>query len=135
MISSQWAYVDHWFQILFPTFDANTPVGASSEDILKVKTVLQLWIVQFDPYLMQSDATWIALRAVFSNTIPWTTMLAWTSPTPKYTIDGSTEVAFPTDLAAWLTQVDVDKAAFNTFSAVCSTCTYAHCASAILACA
>ena len=134
IISSQWGYVEHWFTILFPDFVAHPPAGASSEDILKVKTVLQLWIVQFDPYLMQSDTAWIALRNAFKNPIPWTTMLAWTSPTPKYTIDGSTEVAFPTDLAAWLAQVSVDKAAFNTFSTVCSTCANAHCADAIPAC-
>ena len=131
IISSQWAYVEHWFPILFPDFDDQTSGSSYPEEILKVKTVLQLWIVQFDVYFMKSDPAWITLRNAFRRLIPWNLMLAWTSPTPKYTINSITEVAFPTDLAAWLAQVSADKAAFNTFSRVCSTCGNTHCANAI----
>jgi hypothetical protein len=131
MLSSQWAYIEHWFSILFPSF--STPDGASSEDILKVKTVLQLWIVQFDPHFMQSNSAWIALLNVFKNPIPWTTMLAWVSPTPGYSTDGSNEFVFPPDLSDWLAHVGADKAAFNTFSRVCDNagCGNSHCTDAI----
>ena len=52
-------------------------------------------------------------------------------PTPKYMLDGIIEVAFPTNLAARLAQVSVDKAAFNTFSTVCSAWANTHCADVI----
>lgn len=123
MLSTQWKYIEHWFSILFPAF--STPDGASSEDILKVKTVLQLWIVQFDPHFMQSNSAWIALLNVFKNPIPWTTMLAWVSPTPGYSTDGSNEFVFPPDLSDWLAHVTRTRLPL-TPSAGCATMRFAE---------
>jgi len=135
ILTAEWPYVEHWFTTLFPNFAA--PAGASTANAAKVKTVLQLWILQFDPYFMQTDPAWVQLIAVFNSvSTPWTTLLAWTHPTPKYSTTGSNILEFPTELSAWLTLKPADKAAFNTFSTVCVNCAAnTHCADAILACA
>jgi hypothetical protein len=46
-------------------------------------------------------------------------MLAWTIiSSPQYITDGITAVNFPSGLSTWLSIVNMDKAAFNTFSQV-----------------
>jgi hypothetical protein len=46
-------------------------------------------------------------------------MLDWTNiSSPQYTTDGSNTVNFPSDLKTWLSIVNMNKAAFNTFSQV-----------------
>jgi hypothetical protein len=134
MLEAEWAFVNYWFtESLFPNLVM--PSDASQVNITKVKTILQLWILQFGPSVMKTDPDWIALVQVFnSSPIPWATMLAWTNTSPpQYTTDGSTAVNFPSGLSTWLSTVSVDKAAFNTFSQVCvnANCGNAHCADAL----
>jgi hypothetical protein len=134
MLKIEWPYVEAQFTAdLFSNFA--TPLTASEEDVLKVKTILQLWILQFGSDIMKTDPDWIALVQVFNTSpIPWTTMLAWTDTSPpQYTTDGSNAVNFPSDLNTWLSTVDADKAAFNTFSQVCAApnCGNTHCANAL----
>ena len=132
MLKAEWAYVDYWFTTLFPNFA--TPLTASPEDSTKVKTILQMWILQFGSNVMKTDPNWIVLVGVFNRSpIPWDTMLAWTNTSPpQYTIDGSTEVNFPSGLSTWLSAMNNEKTAFNTFTKVCgdSNCGYVHCANA-----
>ena len=119
-LEAEWPFVWYWFENIFPNF--TPPTGAFPTDVLKVKTVLQLWILQFGPSEMKTDTDWQALVTVFNSaTTPWATMLAWTSAPPQYTVDGTTPVAFPADLSAWLLLNSADTAAFNTFSEVCGT--------------
>jgi len=119
-LEAEWSFVLYWFGNIFPQF--TPPVGASQTKVLKVKTVLQLWILQFGPSEMTTDLDWLALVAVFNSaTTPWSTLFAWRSDPPKYTTDANTAVAFPADLSAWMLLISADKAAFNTFSEVCVT--------------
>ena len=119
-LEAEWSFVLYWFGNIFPQF--TPPVAASQTEGLEIKTVLQLWILQFGPSEMKTDSDWLALVAVFNSaTTPWSTLLARTSDPPKYTTDASTAVAFPADLSAWLLLNSADTAAFNTFSEVCDT--------------
>jgi hypothetical protein len=133
MLDIEWPVANYWFADMFPNFA--TPLTASQENVLKVKTILQLWILQFGPSVMKTDLDWIALVQVFNrNPIPWATMLAWTDTSPpQYTTDGSTAVNFPSGLSTWLSTVGADKAAFNTFSEACAaaSCGNVHCADAL----
>jgi len=132
LLSMEWGFVTSWFTTMFPNF--TPPVTAALGNVNKVKTILQLWILQFGPSDMKEDTDWQALVSVFNSaTTPWTTMMAWTSPSPQYTTDGTTVVNFPADLTTWLGLVSVDVAAFNTFNTVCGTanCGNSNCAKAL----
>jgi hypothetical protein len=109
MLEVEWQIPYYWFTDLFPNFA--TPLTASLEDVIKVKTILQLWILQFGPSVMKTDLDWIALVQVFNrNPIPWATLLAWTNTSPpQYTTDGSTAVNFPSGLSTWLSIAGADK--------------------------
>jgi len=119
-LQAEWPFVLYWFTNIFPNF--TPPTGAFPTDVLKVKTVLQLWILQFGTSEMKTDTDWKALVTVFNSaTTPWATMLAWVSALRQYTVDGTTPVDFPEDLSDWLLLNSADTAAFNTFSEVCGT--------------
>ena len=75
--------------------------------------------MQFNPPFMQTDPAWVELIAVFNSaSTAWTTLLAWTHPTSKYSTTGSNILEFPTELSVWLALEPADKAAL-TPSALC----------------
>lgn len=47
LLEIQWPFVSSWFGILFPNF--TPPPSATEAEIYALKTVLQVWILQFGP--------------------------------------------------------------------------------------
>ena len=96
LLSAQWLYAGYWFEQLFPGFTG--PTNANLNDILTIKTILQLWILQFGPLEM---STWSNIKAAmnFHNN-------AWNSyeaTTTHFTTDNwNTEQSFPPALSAWI---------------------------------
>ena len=113
LLQTQWPIVVLYFGKVFEHF---TPPTATEAEVYELKTVLWLWILQFNPSTMKTDPDWVALEAVFNDAaINWAGLLAWGGATPGYLAGGSTH-SFPTGLtpSAWELKL------FNSFSTVCN---------------
>ena len=127
LLHAQWAFMTYWFSDLFSTFAP--PGTASDTEKLKIKTTLQLWIIQFSPIRMKTDPDWQSLVAAFNTAgADWGKYLGWTGTPGRYTLNGSTRKVFPEELSAWLRTDARDLAALNMKSTVCNTagCGFAH---------
>jgi hypothetical protein len=133
VLDAMWPSVKYWYSTIFShSFDF--PVGSTFANQLKIKTVLQQWIYQFDVADMQTDVHWLAIVNLFNNLSAgeWGTVMAWGGANPQYSTDGNNQFDFPAQLKAWLMHSDTDLAAFNTLTTVCEApgCGKAHCANA-----
>jgi hypothetical protein len=55
LLHAQWGMITYWFTDIFPTFAP--PGTASDAEKLKIKTILQLWILQISPASLKLDPT------------------------------------------------------------------------------
>ena len=127
LLNSEWAMLAYWFTNIFSTFAP--PTTASDAEKLKIKTTLQLWILQFSPASLKQDPNWQPLVAAFNNgSADWGQYLGWTGAPGRYTLDGSTSQEFPAELSAWLGTDARDLVTLNMKSTVCDTvaCGFAH---------
>lgn len=133
LLSTQWYWLIGWFDTLFPNFTG--PADATDSQILTIKSVIYLWILNFGPAEMKSSE-WTELTTVLTDaTRDWTKLLGWAGESPMYaTVETSTDAkSYPSILEAWLksdsgcggkTAGCVDLAVFNLKSSLCySPCT------------
>ena len=120
LLHSDWPMQNAWFANLFSGFAP--PNTASDAEKLQIKTILQLWILQFSPINMETDPDWLPLVAAFNTAgADWGKYLGWTGTPGRYTLDGSTSKAFPEELSTWLNIDAGDLVALNMKSTVCDT--------------
>jgi hypothetical protein len=109
-----------WFADIFPTFAP--PSAASDSEKLKIKTTLQLWILQFGPASLKHESLWQPLVAAFNNgSADWTKYLGWAVSPRGYTLDGTTPLEFPAALDIWLGTENRDLFVLNMKSTLCNT--------------
>lgn len=112
LLLAQWGTITYWFNRLFPDF--SPPALTTERSYLVVKTILQLWIIQFSSDRMVNDPLWQGVVAVFNlPTAQWQLIRA----TGANYYNGENTLNYPQELAAWITQHPEDLAAFNTFTA------------------
>lgn len=112
LLKTEWGMITYWFDQLFRDF--SPPASTTDRSYLVVKTILQLWILQFGPHAMKNDLLWQGVVAVFNlSTDQWPLIQA--SETSYF--HGTDELNYPQDLATWLALHPADLAAFNTFTA------------------
>ena len=111
LLKAQWPMITYWFEELFPTF--SPPASTTDRDYVVVKTILQLWILQFGPDQLKFDADWIAVVGLFNKSSDeW----GYISATNNGVFYGMGMINFPPELAAWIVLHPEDLKAFNTFS-------------------
>ena len=110
LLKAEWAMLTYWFNHLFPTF---APPPTTDRDYLVIKTILQLWILQFGPYTMKNGVLWKGVTDAFN--LPSDQWGAISADETNYSV-GSGPLNYPLDLAAWLALHPADLQAFNTFS-------------------
>jgi len=103
LLKATWPLMTSWFAALISGFTG--PAGATESELLIVKSVLYLWIVQFGPAQLKHDPAWQDLLAAFKTPASdWTNYLGWTGSSPGYTLDAGANIkTFPADLQTWLT--------------------------------
>jgi len=125
LLKAEWSLVIYWFGYLFSGFVG--PQGATSAELLKIKSVLHLWILQFGAGEIN---TWTAIKsAVNAPASEWTKYMAWLGPTSGFSVDaGANVLPYPADLQTWLTSSCSDSAVeckdldvFNLKSTACSS--------------
>jgi hypothetical protein len=102
----------YWFAEIFPTF--SPPASTPDRSYLVVKTILQLWILQFGPDQLKFNTDWVAVVALFNKASDQWALISATGA--GYEFNG-TPASFPQDLSTWIELHLADLAAFNTFSA------------------
>lgn len=102
LLKAVWPSITHWFSQLIPGFTG--PAGASESELLTIKSVIYLWILQYGPAQLKYDGAWIDLTTAFkAASSNWANYLAWMGGSPGYTLDaGASTKSFPADLQAWL---------------------------------
>jgi hypothetical protein len=99
LLDSQWFYITYWFGQLFSGFLG--PAGATDAEILTIKSVLYLWILQFGP----AEITyWTGIRAAVNEAqSQWVQFVARLGVNPGFSVNnGSTWADFPDSLLTWL---------------------------------
>ena len=95
LLTARWPFVTHWFAVLFPDFKG--PELANTNDILRIKSILQLWILQFDPKEMM---TWNAIRDAMVTPGDWKNYHATVT---QFSVDNKVSYTnFPPVLSAWI---------------------------------
>ncbi len=112
LLKADWPMLTYWFAQIFPTF--SPPASTTSRSYLVVKTILQLWILQFGPSQLKFNLDWVAVVALFNKASDQWALISATSA--GYVFD-SAPFSFPQDLSTWIGLHPADLAAFNTFSA------------------
>ena len=133
LLVSVWPYLTHWFDQLFPSY--SDPSSATADDLLTIKSVIFVWILQFGASEMSRD-TWDPLKTALGTGGDWTSYLAWAGTDPKFSLDGSvTPLDFPTVLSDWIKNTAgcnqapagcMDLLPFNTLSTACDTAVCGH---------
>ena len=96
LLTAHWPYVTHWFDQLFQDFKGPSP--ATKYDVLWIKTILQLWILQFGPNEMKK---WNQI--ITAMTTPGTWAAYRGDKDQGFSVNGGTDfTAFPPALAAWI---------------------------------
>ena len=94
LLKARWLFVTYWFAQLFPQFTG--PSLANHHDVLAIKSILQLWILQFGPNTMK---TWSEIKAAMNSGGDWANYRATAT---EFSIDGSNYTPFPSVLATWI---------------------------------
>lgn len=99
LLTAQWPFLTHWFDQLFPNFVG--PQGATVDELLKIRSVLYLWILRFGPSEVNS---WTDIKnMVKAQASEWANYMAWIETTPGISLQSSIPpTPFPADLLAWL---------------------------------
>lgn len=128
LLTAQWPFLTHWFNSFFPGFVG--PQGATENELLKIKSVVYLWILRFGPSEINS---WTTIKNMIkASGSAWANYMAWIETPPGVSVQPSLPPDdFPADLLDWLTTscsgVTVgckDLDVFNLKSTVCdSACT------------
>jgi hypothetical protein len=123
MLKALWPFVTYWFNKLFPGFVG--PINSTSLELLSIRAVVYMWILQFGASVMD---TWTDVKALVSgNAKDWENYMAWIDSDPGFSVNrGIAAKAFPVELQAWLvttcngvTNGCKDLAVFNLKSSVC----------------
>jgi hypothetical protein len=98
------------------------PNTASDAEKLSIKTILQLWILQFSPASLKLDPDWQPLAAAFKTAgADWTTYMGWTESPGHYKTGAPAPKSFPAELSVWLNTDARNLVALNMKSTVCDT--------------
>ena len=127
LLNSEWTMLAYWFTNIFSNFAP--PNTLSDAEKLKIKTVLELWLLQFSPASLKQDPDWQPLVAAFNDiSADWTRYLGWARAPRGFTLDGTATLLFPAELDTWLGTENRDLVALNVKSTVCdaSGCGFAH---------
>ena len=120
LLNTLWPFVTYWFGEMFPNF--NPPGTSTKVEKSMLKTVLWLWILQYGPSQLKTNAEWQGIVTTFNNaSLDWTKVLAWAGATTGYSPNGSTKLNFPAVLVTSLTQTSPEMQLFNYFSTLCAS--------------
>lgn len=118
LLTIEWPFVNYWFFELFAGFTG--PAPASNSELLGIKSILQLWILQFGPNEMQAWTE--VLSAVTGDWKGYTATLKDGFSTDN----GENFTPFPEKLQSWLgiycgndTNLCTDLLVFNRKDPVC----------------
>ena len=127
LFTAQWPWVTYWFNQLFPTFEGPAPITYTN--LLIIKSILKLWILEFGPAEMD---TWTDIKAAMNGAGEnWKNYLGWIDSNPGFSTDaGATAHPFPAKLLASMlassnsmTVMSTDIQVFNQASTVCANAT------------
>ena len=111
LLKATWPVVAFWFPQIWPHF--TPPASANEEEVYLLKAVLWLWILEYGPSALISEAAWQTLVAVFNNgSLDWAGLLGWSD---GYLADGIRH-SYP---ASMTTPPTSELSLFNSFSQVC----------------
>ena len=124
MLKALWPFVTYWFDKLFPGFVG--PKDCTSLELLSIRAVAYLWILQFGASVMDS---WTDMKTVMTgNAGEWENYMAWIDSNAGFSLNRGVEAkAFPAEVQTWLvaackgtTEGCKDLAVFNLKSSVCA---------------
>jgi hypothetical protein len=125
LLTAQWPFITYWFNRLFSTFEGPSPI--TLEELIWIKTTLQIWILHFGPAEMD---TWTDIKEAMNDVGEnWVNHMAWIDSSPGFSLNaGATVKNFPEELRTWLQSSCTNgsgacleiSATFNMKSTVCA---------------
>ena len=134
ILTTEWPAVRYWYNIIFPT----VIWSGMAYDFLygNYFMVPFLWIVEFGPSQLQTDAKWQALITDLNQMTfdMWRNVLAWGGDTPGYTVNSGTTVKdLPTELGTRFATNSLEAQFFNSDTSLCENSSSSMWAQCLLA--